>query len=689
MTWTCSASAGSSCPASGAGNIAAAIDLLAGGTATFLATGAVTGTGTITNVATVTAPGGVNDAAGNNSATDNDTQITGAPDLALAKTHVGTFTVGTNAVYQLTMSNVGASSTTGVITITDVLPAGLTFVTGAGAGWACGSLGQTVTCSSPGPIAATATSAFSLTVAVGGAAVPSVTNVATVATAGDIVAANDTATDTAPVAAVNLALAKAHTGNFTVGGAGQYTLAVTNTGSVATIGSITVVDTLPLGLTFGSGVGAGWACSAVSQVVTCTAAGPLAPTASSAITLTVSVGPAAYPSVTNQASLTTLGDTLAGGDNLAIDAPTGVTGDFRLAVTKRASREVVEIAEVVDYRVVVQAMGASAIPDVIVEDALPAGFAYLAGSVRLDGVLLPDPSGAPGPQLAFPVGVIAAGDSAVLTYRVRVGPGAESGDGVNRALARSGTVSAVSNTAVARIDVHQGVFTDRALIVGKVYVECDCDSSSHRWQDTEELGIPGVRVFLEDGTSIVTDAEGKFNFVNVIARLHVVRVDPTTLPPGAALVAIDNRNAGDAASRFVDVKKGQLHKANFSVGLTPELLAAVKARRVPGGLEGFVLDTLPAGDAAPADTVALADSVIEGAWQPTAIAGVYQSLLSEPTLTDANSGLPPAPLRADSGVGTAGALAARVDLRVPRTPIPADGATVVPVAIRLMDERGS
>ena len=38
VTWTCAASAGSSCAASGSGNLAAAVNLLAGGTATFTAT---------------------------------------------------------------------------------------------------------------------------------------------------------------------------------------------------------------------------------------------------------------------------------------------------------------------------------------------------------------------------------------------------------------------------------------------------------------------------------------------------------------------------------------------------------------------------------------------------------------------------------------------------------------------------
>jgi len=63
VTWTCTASAGSSCPAGGAGNINHAVNLLSGGTATFTATGTVV-PGTyllISNTATITTPAGVFD----------------------------------------------------------------------------------------------------------------------------------------------------------------------------------------------------------------------------------------------------------------------------------------------------------------------------------------------------------------------------------------------------------------------------------------------------------------------------------------------------------------------------------------------------------------------------------------------------------------------------------------------------
>ena len=85
-----------------------------------------------------------------------------------------------------------------------------------------------------------------------------------------------------------------------------------------------------------------------------------------------------------------------------------------------------------------------------------------------------------------------------------------------------------SNTAAARIQVRGGVFADEGIIAGKVYIECDCDSD--RVQGPEERGIPGVRVYLEDGSFAITDVEGKYHFNHVRPRLHVVRLDATTLP---------------------------------------------------------------------------------------------------------------------------------------------------------------
>ena len=61
------------------------------------------------------------------------------PVLTIAKTHTGNFTPGQqNAAYTITVSNfANATPTSGTVTVTDTLPAGLTLVSMAGTGWSC------------------------------------------------------------------------------------------------------------------------------------------------------------------------------------------------------------------------------------------------------------------------------------------------------------------------------------------------------------------------------------------------------------------------------------------------------------------------------------------------------------------------------------------------------------------------
>jgi uncharacterized repeat protein (TIGR01451 family) len=104
----------------------------------------------------------------------------------------------------------------------------------------------------------------------------------------------------------DLTISKSHVGNsFTQGQQGaQYTLVVNNGGSAASSGTITVTDTLPNGLTFASGSGTGWSCSANGQLVTCTdAATAIAVAGTSAITLNVNVAANAPNSAMNSAAV--------------------------------------------------------------------------------------------------------------------------------------------------------------------------------------------------------------------------------------------------------------------------------------------------------------------------------------------------------------------------------------------------
>jgi uncharacterized repeat protein (TIGR01451 family) len=122
-------------------------------------------------------------------------------DLSMGNSHTGDFTVGQPASFALRVDNNGPMDASGTITVTDALPAGLTYVSGSGSGWSCSAAGQDVTCVHPGPLAnGAALPDLNLAVDVDASAVPSVTNTASVSsTTFDNQAANNSDDDTASV----------------------------------------------------------------------------------------------------------------------------------------------------------------------------------------------------------------------------------------------------------------------------------------------------------------------------------------------------------------------------------------------------------------------------------------------------------------------------------------------------------
>jgi len=264
-----------------------------------------------------------------------------------------------------------------------------------------------------------------------------------------------------------------------------------------------------------------------------------------------------------------------------------------LSISKTGNRQIVEIGDTLEYTITVRQTAGAPLGQVTVLDRLPRGFTYVAGTARVDGLGIADPDGQPGPRLAFDIGAIGSGAQRVLTYRVRVGVGADQGDGVNRAQAhgcafQQGCVDAgmqpypgsvPSNQAQYRVRVTGGVFTSEGCVLGKVFVDCN----RNHVQDPEELGIPGVRMYFEDGTWVVSDSEGKYSYCGLPPQSHTLKVDASTLPVGSRLTTSSNRNLGDADSLFIDLKNGELHRADFVEGsCSNPVIEQVKARRTQG-----------------------------------------------------------------------------------------------------------
>ena len=119
----------------------------------------------------------------------------GVADLTVSKTHVGNFAAGSPASYAITVRNVGQATMTGPITVTDTLPAGMSFASGTGTGWTCGAVNGGASCTNPGPLAAGASSVITLNVNTTALMFPDQFNLATVNSPNDVHALNNTAGD--------------------------------------------------------------------------------------------------------------------------------------------------------------------------------------------------------------------------------------------------------------------------------------------------------------------------------------------------------------------------------------------------------------------------------------------------------------------------------------------------------------
>ncbi len=216
-----------------------------------------TASGTVTDTASVT--GGNFDNVSSNSAsiTDSDTVTYPSDDLAISKTAVGTFTAGTQVSYTVTVTNNGPvaipSGTT--TSVSDTLPAALTYVSATGTGWSCGAVGQVVTCTSTTSAASGASlPSITLKASLSSSVAANVVNTATVSNAfiSDGTAGNNSSTSTVTNASITKPNYSTSTktwvdlngGDVNPGDTIEYTITVKDTAAAAGF-NIEVTDNIP------------------------------------------------------------------------------------------------------------------------------------------------------------------------------------------------------------------------------------------------------------------------------------------------------------------------------------------------------------------------------------------------------------------------------------------------------------
>jgi large repetitive protein len=240
-------------------------------------------------------------------------------DLGVTKTHVGTPQVGGQVTYTLTATNYGPTENTGPVVMTDVVPAGLTFVSATGTGWSCTLVDTTVTCTYDATLAVDESTTVTLVAAVEPEAWPSVTNVVSVTSPHtDVNPDNDVASDPTPVEPL-IVMTFTKSVGVIADGVAPWVLQVTNDGPNATVGALQIVDTLPDNLRFRSYSGPGWVCQHAAQVVTCVNDATLALGESSTLTIFTTVLAAPGETITNSATL------VGGGSTVTLESASSAT----------------------------------------------------------------------------------------------------------------------------------------------------------------------------------------------------------------------------------------------------------------------------------------------------------------------------------------------------------------------------
>jgi uncharacterized repeat protein (TIGR01451 family) len=300
-------------------------------------------------------------------------------DIVVFKSGATNIAAGSNLIYTLSVTNLGPQSTTNV-TVTDTLPAGVTFVSASGGG----SLSNGIVRWTVSLMNSNAATNFTLTVTA-----PSNTMTLT-----NIVSATSPLTDpatnnnngsaassrviTTVAASADLASGKSGPTNVIATSNLTYTISVTNLGPSAAT-NIVVSDALPAGVTFVSASPSG---TVSNNIVTWTVIPTLAAGAVTNYSVTVTA-PAEFGSLTNAAIATSpVSDPDASNNNgtgAGSRVITAVQPRADLVVAKSGSTNITASSNIV-YTIAVTNLGPSTASNIFVSDALPTGVAFVSAS---------------------------------------------------------------------------------------------------------------------------------------------------------------------------------------------------------------------------------------------------------------------------------------------------------------------
>src|SRR5690606_4043405 len=196
---------------------------------------------------------------------------------------------------------------------------------------------------------------------------------------------------------------------------------------------------------------------------------------------------------------------------------------------------------------------------IAVVDTIPAGFRYVEGSAKVNGVdVTPEIAGR---QVRFGDINVDANGSVEIQLRLLALSTAGPGQHVNHAHAEDPGGNRISNEATAVVEIIVEPIFDCGDIVGRVFD----DVNRNGYQDEGEPGLAGVRVATVKGWLITTDQHGRFHVACAdlpdarIGTNFIMKLDERTLPTGYRLTSEN--------PRVVRLTAGKMTELNFGASI--------------------------------------------------------------------------------------------------------------------------
>ena len=239
------------------------------------------------------------------------------------------------------------------------------------------------------------------------------------------------------------------------------------------------------------------------------------------------------------------------------------------SITRISDPAVVEVGDLFSYEVDIDA---AAPGELRIEDYLPAGVAFVEGSMTINGKAVEPVLEDGGRRIVIPEYDNRGAAGLEMRYAARVLPGVPASSVMTSRTTVLASAGSSSLSATHDLRLLPAFNLDEITILGQVSDGgCGAESSSR--------DLSGIRILMETGDYAITDKDGRFHFREISHRPHVLQVDENTLPRHARLVScFDNtRSAGSPRSRFVDVRPGMMARVDFRIEFDAAGMAAEDA----------------------------------------------------------------------------------------------------------------